>query len=111
VATLSVQKTTTSGGLTATFSNCASGGDVFANSGREFAVFKNTSGGPHVVTIVATNPCSQNFLHNVAYTIAAGAETECGPWSTSYYNSTSGQLSMTYDAVTSLTVAIIGPYT
>jgi hypothetical protein len=106
MATLTVQDITLSTSLTPSYAAAAGGGDDFVNNGRTFLHIKNGSGAPLVATINSLVNCSQGFDHNIDITIPAGSEEMCGPFSTSRFNS-DGKVAITYDGVTSLTVAAI----
>lgn len=79
----------------------AGGGDSMANDGRTSVEVLNGGGAPITMTAVATGPCSFGALHNQQFTIAAGERRLCGPFRQDRFG---GTLSLTYSAVTSVTV-------
>tara|TARA_R100001480_G_scaffold7322_1_gene14899 strand:+ start:10302 stop:10637 length:336 start_codon:yes stop_codon:yes gene_type:complete len=107
MATLAVENITLDTSLTPTYNSAAGGGDDFVNNGRTFLHIKNGSGSPIVATINSLVNCSQGFDHNVDITIPAGSEEMCGPFNTGRFNDGDGKVGITYDDVTTLTVAVI----
>jgi hypothetical protein len=85
----------------------AAGGDQFLNTGREVIYLKNASGGSITVTLApAGTPGGLAFAtHNVVLT--AATEKIIGPFDPQWYSSIAGIVAISYNSVTSLTVAII----
>jgi hypothetical protein len=110
MATLTVQ-TAVIAGTAVTFAAAAGGGDQFANSGNERVIIKNGSGAPITVTFDSPTTCSfgttANAAHDLAVSVAAGAETMVGPLSTDKFNDANGNVQITYSGVTSLTIAVV----
>lgn len=79
------------------------GGDSFPNSGNDILHVKNGDSGSHTVTINSIRPCDQGFDHDLVVVVAAGAEAEIGPFTVARFGRA---VSVTYSAVTSVTVAI-----
>lgn len=105
MATLSVQTIDRAGdGLTPAYSAASGGGDVFPNTGREFVLVKNASGGS--ITVTATTPQTVAGLGvaDETYVIPAAGERMIGPFPPSTFNNPSGQVALTYSGVTSLTL-------
>jgi hypothetical protein len=84
-------------------------GDLVPNGdGKTLLYFRNTNAAPRIVTVNSVRPCDQGFDHNEQITVAATTGDEiCGPYDPARFNNDSGQLSLTYDAVTNLTVACV----
>ena len=86
------------------------GGDVFANTGTEMFVVNNASGGAVAVTFTAQGTTVQKdgfgtvAVSNTIVSVDAADETIVGPFPTARFNNTSGQVEVTYDSVTSVTV-------
>ena len=112
MATLTAQKITDLG-VVETLSSATSGGDSFVNSGVEFLHVQNDHSGPLIVTITAqvTNIHHQTFgsvtKKNIVYTIAADNSVFIGPFKQSAFNDANHKVQITYNAVTSLKVAVL----
>jgi hypothetical protein len=88
----------------------AGGGDVFPNDGRTMLRFTNSNGSVRNVTITPPNALSDPFRLQKTLTFQIPATT--GDFLTTridpgIYNDISGNCSLTYDAVTGLTVWVI----
>ena len=96
-------------GLSPTFDACDSAGDTFTVSGNDFLYVKNGDTADHTVTIASFKKCNQGFTHNVNITVPSSGEKMIGPFPISRFGdaSNSYQGSISYDAVTSLTIAVI----
>lgn len=89
-----------------TLAAAAGGGDTFLNDGRcEFEV-NNGSGAPITVTFVAQSKVQGLTITNPAVAVAAGARRKFGPFPPEIFNDASGNVSVTYSGVTSLTVGV-----
>ena len=112
MATLTVQSFDKDG-LDVTHASAAGGGDVFANDAtqRTFLSAKNGSGGAIVITITAqttsatVTPYVTLTQANITFSLGAGEDCIIGPFNTLLFNNSSNQVAVTYDGVTSLTVA------
>lgn len=102
MAVLSVNKVIR-GGLSENNVAANAGGDLLPNTGVEWLEFANTSGSAITVTI-------NGYVDGVAVAIqtvsvpATTGRKKVGPFPPSIYNNASNQVSITYSAVTSLTV-------
>ena len=86
-------------GLTA----AAGGGDTFANDGQTLFVAANGSGGAIVITVTGVAGAkTYNYAIPKTRSATAGKTTIMGPFPVAVF---SGTCSVTYDGVTSLTVA------
>ena len=82
------------------------GGDQFiAASGRLHV--RNAGASACVVTAHSVQQCNQGSTHNPTYTVGAGADRLLGPFDTSRYADGTNMVQITYDQVTSVTVAVI----
>jgi hypothetical protein len=106
MALLTVQKLSKSG-VVPSFAAATSGGDTFSNDGATTFRVKNGDSGSHTVTFHAQSPCSQGFTHDIAVTVGAGVEKDIGPFDPTHYNDGTQLVHVTYDAVTSVTVAAV----
>lgn len=106
MAVLTVEKPTTSG-VASTLVAASAGGDSFANDGRVILRVQNGGASSITVTATATGQCNQGALHNATGSVSAGATNDFGPFPASQFNDGSGNVNVTYSAVTSVTVAAI----
>ena len=112
MALLTAQKISESG-LTATYTAAGGSGDLLDNSGLEFLHVKNGSESGIAVTVTAQVTSVESELYgpltksNVVGDIAAGAEEFIGPFATAAYNNSDGQIAITYDSTTSVTIAAL----
>lgn len=85
------------------------GGDTFPNDGRTFLHYKNTNAAARVCTVNSIRPCDQGQDHNEVINVGATTGDEmAGPFDPARFNDpTTGLVSVTYDAVTNLSVAAI----
>lgn len=111
MATLSVEEISESG-LDATYNSAESGGDDFVNdsSNRIFLHVKNGDSSSHTVTVsaIASSVDIPGYgamsKDDVSVSIPAGEDRFIGPFPRFAFGNTP---SITYDAVTSMTVAVM----
>ena len=108
MATLTVQ-TISRTGLEPTYGSAAAGGDEFANSGDEFIHIKNGDASSHTLTIETPATVDGLAVADRTVSIPAGEERMVGPFQAATYNDSGGLVQLTYDGVTSVTIAIIKP--
>ena len=106
MAQIVAQVTTADAPLNLSTQAAAGGGDYFATTGREIFVITNGGGSPITVTFAHQNQCNQGFSHDSAQSIAAGATRYLGPFDRFRFGDSSGNVQVTYSAVTSVTVAV-----
>jgi len=113
MATLTAQKITDQG-TAATMSSATGGGDEFLNTGLEFLFLQNEhASNSYVITITAqvTNIHHQQFgtvvKENIVKTVAAQSEVFIGPFKQAAFNDANHKVQITYDAVTTLNVAVL----
>ena len=101
-------------GLTPSYGAVASGGDQVLNiNGDVFVHVKNADATGHTVTIAAqTTSLNVSGMGavakaNQAVAIAAGAEAMIGPFPTRAFNDANNYVQLTYDAITSVTIAAL----
>lgn len=107
MANLTVQKGTTTGIDTTTLVAAASGGDSFVNTGRELFIVKNADVSPHTPTFATPITVDGQAVADKATAVPAGHTVIFGPFSPSLYNDTGGNVNVTYDDVTSVTVTVV----
>lgn len=105
MAKLTVQQVSLSG-IDPTFSAADVAGDTFTNYGKSILVVKNGDTTAKTVTI-ASNVCSYGHNHDVVVSVPAGEERQIGNFSQDRFNNDGFEVSVSYDSVTSLTVAAI----
>lgn len=107
MATLTVYQSDLDG-MAPTYVAANAGGDEFPNDGRTMLHVKNGSAGTIVVTVNSRVACNQGYDHDSVTSIGAGLEAMVGPFDITRFNDTStSRAAITYDAVTSLTIAAI----
>jgi hypothetical protein len=106
MATLTKQEVTR-GGLEVTYGAAASGGDEFVNTGSEHIRIKNDDSSTHTVTIITTATVDGLAVDDRQVSIPAGEERAIGPFPPKVYNNSSSMVQLTYDDVTSVTIAIV----
>lgn len=113
MATLTAQPTDENGVNPLVQSAATGGGDVFANTGSQLLLAENSDAASKTVTIAgqASNVDVPGYgkldQADVVTAVAAGKVAVIGPFPQRGFNNSSGQVAITYSAVTSLTVAVI----
>lgn len=106
-AELTVQSIVSTG-ITPSLTAAAALGDTFDNDGSTFYHIDNADGGnAHTLTFAAVATCSLGELHDVVVIVAGGDDAMIGPFPKHIYNDIAGEVAVTYDAVTSVTVGAI----
>jgi hypothetical protein len=93
-------------GTAVTFVSAAGGGDTCQTGAGVLLLVKNGDAAPHTVTLVTPGTVNGLALADRAIAVAAGAQ-QAIPVSNDYRNPSTGRASITYDGVTSVTVAVI----
>src|ERR1017187_2546404 len=96
-------------GVVPTYNAAGAGGDTFANTGNEFVLIKNGDSGTHVVTIAIPALVDGFAVTSRTVSIVAGAQKAIGPFPKGTYNDSGGLVHLTYDGVTSVTIAVLKP--
>jgi hypothetical protein len=105
MAVLAVQIITRTG-LKPVYSAASTAGDEFVNSGSEFIHVKNGGGTSRIVSIVTPLLVDGLAVVDREVTVPAGEEKMIGPFQSAVY-SNAGSVSLTYDSITSLTLALL----
>lgn len=86
----------------------SAGGDSFRNTGRERFRVRNGGGATITATVAATSPvgCPAGNLHPIAITVPAGQERCVSNLDPNRFNDESGQVTVSYTGVTSVTVGV-----
>lgn len=108
MATLSVQSVSRSG-LNASFASAAAGGDQFTWGARRFIHIKNGDASSHTLTVASQYASDPQGLTSADLTVSipAGEERMVGPFSERAFADSDGNVQLSYDAVTSVTVAVL----
>jgi hypothetical protein len=107
MAELTVQTITrASDGLEPTYAAAAGGGDTVQVVSNLFLHVKNGDASPHTVTVVTPGTVAGLAIADLTATIPASEERMIGPIDQNF-RATNGLASITYDGVTSVTIAAI----
>lgn len=93
-------------GLNPTYASAAGGGDAFVNDGKTWLHIKNGDVSSKTVTIATAKTVDGLAVADRDVTIPASEERLIGPFPPTTYNDGDGKVQLTYDAVTSVTVAV-----
>lgn len=95
-------------GLNKTMVSATSGaGDKFLNDGKTKLFVKNGSASSINVTVASPQLCSHGGTHPVVVAVPAGAEIMIGDFDPARFNDATGNVTVTYSAVTTVTVAVV----
>ena len=108
MATLTAQDVNIVTFITPTYAAADVAGDQFANDGKTVLHFKNTNAAARNVTINSVTACDQGSDHDLVVNVpATTGDKMAGPFPVARFLNSSGFVTMTYDAVTNLTVAVL----
>lgn len=94
-------------GLTPSYEAADTEGDSFLNNGDVFLHVKNGDASTHTVTLTVQKSIDYGTLTDPSVDVAAGAEAMIGPFDREWFNDSNKKVSVTYDDVTSVTVAVL----
>lgn len=97
----------TQNGVNPTFVPASVGGDTFVNDGKTFLHVKNGGAAAITVTMNSQKLCNYGFDHDHPISVPAGSELMIGPFDRLRFNNNTNSISITYSAVTTVTVAAI----
>ena len=103
MAALVTTPITTSGVVLGVLAAASVGGDTITASDRTFLVVKNADTVPHTVTLVTPGNVSGLAIADKPVVVTNGTTALIGPFGSVFIDPT-GIISVTYDAVTSVTV-------
>lgn len=106
MATLTSQEIVRAG-VEPSYAACAGGGDEFVNTSKEFVHIKNGAGATQTVTFATPATVDGLAVANRDVAIPAGEERMIGPFPASTYSDANAKVQMTYDAVVTLTIAVV----
>lgn len=82
-------------------------GDTFVNTGQEYVIVKNSSGGSINVTLDVVATVDGAAVTDPVVAVGAGVEKMIGPFPTGWYNDGNGQAKVTCSATTSVTIKVV----
>ena len=85
---------------------CDAAGDEFSNHANTFIYISNQDASSKVVSFIIQTIIDGQSVPPRTVTVLAGQSVLLGPYPANTYNDTSGLMSLTYDAVTSLSIQI-----
>ena len=94
-------------GLEATYDACNADGNYFANTGNEFIHIVNAAVADQTITIATPATVDGLAVADRSVVVTASEERFIGPFPTATYNDGDGRVQLTYDAVVTLTVALL----
>ena len=106
MATLATQAVALTG-LEAVYSAAAAGGDKFTPTRTTFLHVKNGDVSDKTVTVVTPGTVLGLAIADAATVVTAGEERFIGPFDPAVFAGSDGLASITYSAVTSVTVAVV----
>lgn len=104
MATLTVTPVT-SAGVVATLVAASAGGDVYDNSNSPYIEINNASGGS-ITLYAAIYADGQTIVQGRSWSVGAGVRLKIAPRGSTYNDPSTNRVSLTYSAVTSVTVGV-----
>lgn len=105
MAVLVTSTINTGGVLFGVLAAASVGGDKIVANDRAFLVVKNADAAPHTVTLVTPGMVAGLAIADKPVVVAAGATAFIGPFGSVFVDA-NNQISLTYDAVTAVTVGV-----
>lgn len=90
-----------------TFVAAAGGGDTVIGGGTSFIIIKNSDGSPHTATLVTPGTVAGHAIADQDIIVAATTGEEWVAVGDEYINPATGRCSITYTAVTGVTIASV----
>jgi len=112
MADLTIQNVTEAG-IDPTMESAAAGGDAALNDGRVILLINNGDASSHTVTVTAQTTSFDDQQYgdatksDASILVPAGSEALIGPFAPQAFNDSNGDIQITYDAVTSMTIAAL----
>ena len=92
-------------GVVPAYSAASGGGDTFVPSDRTYLHVKNGGGSPITVTVVTPGEAAPGVaVADPSMSVSNGSEKIMGPFYSSVYQDSTGTASISYSAVTSVTI-------
>ena len=105
MGTYTVQKVTRDGVVPT--ENAVAASDTFKNDGKTILLVTNGSGFTLAVTIVTPGTVDGLAIGDRVVDIADGTQEALGPFQRNIYNDSDGEVTVNYDAITSVTAAVL----
>lgn len=105
MADITVQQISLSGLTESAATAATAAGDTVLNNGRTFIEVTDGATTNPTVTIASQVDCNQGYTHDVVVTVPSGEAKIIGPFPPNRFNNASGQIEVTYDDDTSVTIA------
>ena len=102
---ITVQQISTSGLTPVAGTAATAAGDTVINNGRTYIEIVDGATTAPTVTIASQVDCNQGFTHDLVVAVPSGGTKKIGPFPPNRFNNTSGQIEVTYDDDTSVTIA------
>lgn len=94
-------------GINPTFNSAAAGGDSFTHGAKTYIHVKNDDASSHTVTVASQYSATPGIGPvDLDITVPAGEERIAGPFNSNFKDS-AGDVQLTYDAVTSVSIAVL----
>ena len=85
----------------------ANGGDTFANNGSTYLAVDNSDASPHTLTFATPDDVDGDLsVGDRQVVVAVGDQVIIGPFAASVYNDGNGDIGVTYDDETGLTILV-----
>lgn len=94
-------------GTDPTYSAAAAGGDTVPTGDDIYVHVKNDDASQHTVTVVTPGTVAGQDIGDVAVAIPAGEARFIGPLTREHFGNADRRADLTYDAVTSVTLAVL----
>jgi hypothetical protein len=106
MATLTPQRVVRTGnGTLKSMAAASGGGDVYANTGKEWIEITN-GGGAGITVYAALVVDGETIAQGKDFAVGAGETRMIAPMPPNYYNDANGRVSLTYSGVTSVTIGV-----
>lgn len=105
MAEITVQQISLSGLSESAGTAATAAGDTVLNNGRTYIEVVDGATTSPTVTIASQVDCNQGYTHDVVVAIPSGETRLIGPFPPNRFNNANGQIEVTYDDDTSVTIA------
>lgn len=102
---ITVQQISLSGLTESAGTAATAAGDTVLNNGRTFIEVVDGATTAPTVTIASQVDCNQGHTHDIVVSVASGGAKIIGPFPPNRFNNSNGQIEVTYDDDTSVTIA------
>ncbi len=100
-------ETITQAGIQPTFNSAAAGGDSFSHTSSTYIIVRNDDASSHTATLASQYTARPGVGPvDLDIVVPAGEERVAGPFA-AYFKDSEGDVQLTYDDVTSVSVAVL----